>query len=916
MADTIKIYNPRDIPFGQLSNNYRHQMKINKKDWFYVTSYIYANMLKNITHIEKVREAKVKDVQNLYKAFDNEELKTSVLKAISEALKVKFENPELKQLLVSTGNYRIVYASNDNFLGIGMANDGQNYYGKMLMQARHNIITANQIEKRKLAQQEREKILKDIYLADLGLTAAVLAGNSLEDYLNLSPTQIVDELGRDELMKKLPSNIDLKAPFLTRLLDNPDNLVPQIRKDYIERYRLIKIRERNSIVFDMYADYLLERYYENLQPEQYQEAKRQQFALKNLQGAQQKLYDLYKEGMLSERLSDDIDRRLADFIIPTEEVVKQIQSEPIVYTNKPPIDEIPYFEPINPPVIVYPEIFDGMDISLTPYVNFAPDTFVELLNINNLVFPNVSLYFINSLMARLENVGSLQEGYKYLLVAPNEPLGNIGPNNFVTTIAANNTYDRLYAEDYVNRLRKNAEIALNEKFKDRELQDVLLITGDADLIWDDFADSILGSGPKEIRGQNYVGMYLMELRHKATEERQGETLDVLSTEQITNFLSKDSFMKRWLEMRVEDMCKINIIMKDYLWKKDRSNTQLASPIVRQVIDKIYQPCSHIYAATNKVSAEVPPYFEKMVKNCNGFNQVPPETIQLMWQRIVVMIYYLMEHMQTSSIQNIRAALAQLELMVSEPPTCEPIIPKNEFENCIASALINVLVGIKLFNDQISYMQEITRLEVDTATSIILGKDITKPKEKKPSEKPKIDPEQKKIEQIAQALVPDIEEGSDDELEAELMKELGLDQPQRRQLPPTRRKIQQPQVQQRVQIPVGATPSVLPPSYVEPNQERDETDSQATEEEIEDLRMREPEEDFYIPSDYELPDSDEDDYSPSINNIKQKLRTLGLVSEPNLENITQAVESAVQTIKVRKMSKKVKQNRVNFFATQR
>lgn len=906
MADTIKIYNPKDIPFGQLSNNYRHQMKINNKEWFYVTSYIYANMLKNITYIEKVREAKVKDIQNLYKAFDNEELKTSVLKAISEALKVKFENKELKQLLVSTGNHRIVYANNNTFLGIGMANDGQNYYGKMLMQARHNIITSNQAEKRKIAQQERQKILKDIYLADLGLTAAVLAGNNLEDYMNLSPTQIVDELGRDELMKKLPSNIDFNAPFLTKFLDNPDNLVPQIRKNYIERYRLIKIRERNRIVFDMYADYLLERYYENLQPEQYEEAKRQQFNTKNLEGSQQKLYDLYKEGMLSESLSASIDRRLADFIVPTKEVVKQILSEPIVYTNKPPIDEIPYVEPIDPPVIVYPEIYDGMDIALTPYVNFAPDTFVELLNINNLVYPNVSLYIINSQLARLENVGSLQEGYKYLLVAPDEPLGNIGPNNFVTEIAANNTYDKLYTENYVNKLQKNTEIALNEKFKDRELQDVLLITGDADLIWDDFNDPILGSGPKKIKGQNYVGFYLMELRQKVVDERQGETIDVLSTEQITNFLSKDSFMKRWLEMRVEDMCKINIIMKDYLWKKDQSNTQLASPIVRQVIDKIYQPCSHVYAATNKVSAEVPPYFEKMVRKCNGFNQVPPETIQLIWQRIVVMIYYLMEHMQASSIQNIRATLAQLELMVSEPATCEPIIPDDDFENCIASALINILVGIKNFNDNISYMEEITKLEIDTAISIIIGKDITKVKEKKQSDQPTIDPEQKKLEQIAQELVPDIEEGSEDELELELIKELGLDQPQRRQLPPSRRN------RQPSQIPVE-THSVLPSTYVDSSQEQDETDS---EEDFEESGVKqEPEEDFYIPSDYELASSD-DDYSPKANNIKQKLRTLGLVSEPNLEYIAQDIENAIYTIKLRKMSIKVKQNRVNFFATQR
>ena len=896
MADTIKIYNPKDIPFGQLSNNYRHQMKIDGKNWFYVTSYIYANMLKNDMYKEKVHDAPIKDVQKLYQALESQELKDSISKAIREALQVKFENTELKELLIQTGNRPIFFASYDNFLGTGMSNNGENYYGKLLMQARHNIITANQAEKRKIAQQERDKLIIDIYLAEIGLVAKILSGNNLEEYFNLTPTQIVDQIGREMLTKKLPPNIDLRKPYITKYLDNPENLVPQIRKDYIDRYRLIKIKERNNIVFDMYADYLLEKQYPELDRDKYEDAKKEQFFGKNLEALQQKLYNLYLDDMLSEKLSKAIDIKLSDFNVPNEELVKQIRSEVIVYTNKPLINEIPYVEPSGEPIIVYPEIFDNMEIKFVEYVKFAPDTFVNLLNINNLLYPNVYLYLINYLLSRLDNVGSLQNGYELLI---NTIVENTEPNNFSTSTQANNIYDKKYNKNYFEQISKNAKKALDEKFKDRELQDILLITGDADLVWDDFNEPILGSGkqPNGQNGQNVVGMYLMELRQKISNERENETVDVLTTEQITNFLNKDTFMKRWLEMRVGDMCKINIIMKDYLWKKEQTDTKLDTTVVQNVLDKIYQPCSHIYATSNKVTAEAPPYFRSMVRKCNGFNQVSPETIQLMWSRIAVMIYYLMEHMQTSSIKNIKTALAQLELMVSEPANCEKIIPKNEFENCIASAILNILVGIKNFNN----MTEITELEIDTAISIILGKDITKTKQKTPITK--LDPQQQKIEAIAKELVPeDSEQDSDQDLDEELRKELELELKDKPLKPPSARGKQQtkPPYVELTRVPR------IPQIY---DEDEDDIFSQESNSESKEPSI------FDNISDGELSDS-EDGFSPPKNILKQKLLELGLASEPNIGNIIRKIEQAIQSIDIRKMSKKVKQNRVNFFATQR
>ena len=45
MDTIINIYNTKDVPFGQLSNNYPHSMVIDDKRWNTVTNYTLSNML-------------------------------------------------------------------------------------------------------------------------------------------------------------------------------------------------------------------------------------------------------------------------------------------------------------------------------------------------------------------------------------------------------------------------------------------------------------------------------------------------------------------------------------------------------------------------------------------------------------------------------------------------------------------------------------------------------------------------------------------------------------------------------------------------------------------------------------------------------------------------------------------------------
>jgi len=227
----------------------------------------------------------------------------------------------------------------------------------------------------------------------------------------------------------------------------------------------------------------------------------------------------------------------------------------------------------------------------------------------------------------------------------------------------------------------------------------------------------------------------------------------------------------------------------------------------------------------------------MVRECPGFKTVQPDTIEIIWKRIAVMIYYLIKHLQNSSIQNIRTVLSKIELLVSNSTKCVNIIPSDDYDNCIASALLNIIRGVIEFNKQFSYNVNITENDVKLAASIILNVDV----------KDEINP------------VSYTKDDEDDDQE-----ERDFDQ----------------------------WASQL------------ETDMEGPDE-------GEEEEEFYFPD-----DGDEaDEYSPSqVNNpLIIALEEIEEIKDP--VEIALLIQGAIETIKTYPISKQVKRNRINFFATQ-
>lgn len=173
-------------------------------------------------------------------------------------------------------------------------------------------------------------------------------------------------------------------------------------------------------------------------------------------------------------------------------------------------------------------------------------------------------------------------------------------------------------------LVKNAQVAMDVKFESRRLQDLLLMTKDAYLVWDDQKDPVLGVGPskdgKPGTGQNAVGKYLMEIRARVASQRDKDDIHLLTENDVAEILVDDEFLNGWLKMRIRDMCRAINVVRSYLFLKNDANPPLTAKLVEAILNEVYQPCSHLYGLSDLVQIAPPDYFRRIIMSCPGFQQ--------------------------------------------------------------------------------------------------------------------------------------------------------------------------------------------------------------------------------------------------------------------------------------------------------
>ena len=833
MVQTIKIFNPKDRPFGWLSNNYRHLMFIDNNRYLTVTNYIYSNMLSTPQYRTILKNSPVNKVYETYVQFAYDEEVNITRQAIDEALDAKFNNSEvLAKILLSTGNSEIIYNSSNKVLGVNSQGEGLNLYGNALKQIRQRLRSTVVRQEQEKTDKEYEDALYETYVAYKELVKVIKNGNTLEEYLNMTPKEVIDTMGRSEIMDRAPSkefvinqlhgrknipkvpgrNVRFQQPReektdMDRYLDSlrsgkgftrttkenlgekidwdkrakeedlaklseyyqqredegssrktykrprmlptaapppefivdpnnsksliekeiyeivnsPKSLVYIVRKQYLADLQKHQVNRRKEAIAMAYAEFELAKNFPDIKPENYKKAISQQFekvgydTKLNIGNA---ILVLYKDDKLPKKLTKAIDSIIRDIVIPSEQDVMMAEQYTIEHSGKEEdaknVDI--YKKPEGQTVVIFAYPNDNMK----PEYNALSPLNDHMFKVNEKLFPTVSHYVIFKLFQNVLN--NTTESYSKIL-GINAVVGSMNKDNFVSPETATARLNDTTTIVKMDKLKKYMYIGMNNKFLDRLLQDLLLLTEDAELVYTDQSDVFLGVGPQGIHGDNEVGKYLMVLRERFREERKDERVEELSTNDITQIIEKDEFFRAWVDMRLTDMCKVVITMKTYLFRKDgKKDIELTSDFVDSVLDDIYQPCSNIFSMTDKVTAEVPYYFKVLVLGKPGFSKVSEDIVETLWKRIAVMIYFMIEFSKDRGIQNIRAIIAKLEMLVSKGNKCVKILD-NELDNCIASALINIISGLAEFNSKYSSSNIINKIDVETAASIIVNRDI-------------------------------------------------------------------------------------------------------------------------------------------------------------------------------------------------
>tara|TARA_A100001011_G_scaffold394642_1_gene487545 strand:+ start:14687 stop:17356 length:2670 start_codon:yes stop_codon:yes gene_type:complete len=757
---SIKIFNPKDKPFGVLSNNFEQTLVFtdDSKRYKSVTNYIYANLVQNPTNQVLLANTPVKSVYKLYEDIVyNNELPDKIYKIIETAIDNKLDqDEESRKILLNTGNATIKYIDNNAILGMGQEDKGLNLVGKIYQQKRAQMIRSTNIHKKDIKEQTSQIKIFEAYLAYKYLEYLIKTQkNNLSSYVNKTNDEIVKELktiSSSPLIQTFGSFSDILPNIKEKILpvSNPqinnaifdsiehDRQLAQVcRRENLANLRIELEEDRDNIILTLYFEHILEIQAEKLgikgqianlvsstiegfkkkpKVQQFQELDKLNQMIKMREEGKTNINTIVSDSVLDKMILN-----INKLKIPTDEEIEHVRSykfvKPLILEN---ITEDYGYQPSSgEEIMIYNELESNTDPSLKCLSLLYPFIFV----VGNLSYPTICHFLYTMLILLLKipnyNINKIYNDY----VISKSKTGNVYTLCQRIILA----YKDLKNDQLIKRKQFLLSKALHKKFENRILEDILLATGNKNIIYTDYKDEILGLGNDKTKSQNLTGFMLTQIRKSIKEKRRGETYDIFTEDHI-EFLFKDKFFNSWINMRLADTCRVIKIIRTYLYLKNTSKSEqqpeLNAEFVKNVIFYIYQPCNLIFSTSDKVKIDVPEIFIEMIHSLPGFKNADLEICNAIWKHMAIMLVILIQTIEDSSKQNLVKVLSKIQYLTSTSKTCPSLSGElnNNLENCTLIALINVLKGIKNFNNLYLYKKEINDLEIEAAISIIIGHD--------------------------------------------------------------------------------------------------------------------------------------------------------------------------------------------------
>lgn len=915
MNKSIHLLNPLDKPFGSLSNNYRMLMEIDGKKWSTVSNYIYSNSALNPLYANLLQNMDTKKISEEFAKSVNATIEFTSFTALQNALHERINKDiDFRDSLFATGDAPLVYDSDNKILGI-RNNKGANLAGKVMEQLRnqHNI----KFREESFSQTEKDLVQKiqHNYHAYMLLQDLIQQGkSSLEEFLGTNAEAVLTKLKFDRT-KMLPLELVFKMYRRRQIPDavmsslvNFDVMVHQLRKENLRSCGLKQREIVADVIFDTYLREMLRREYPSFSNEQLNDAMMTinvTTTTKELNEMKEKIASLFNQvfdvSPFSEAMTAKINQSLDEykFIIPRESELEKVEAfvlPPFVHTQQPELMSL-VTDYSKPPFVILS----------TPNNPLSVEFSNSAVIIEGRVFPSVAHYMYAMLLSTLSSVKTIANAHKLLVVDENVSMHDL--SNYISLTQTKNLFFKELSTSIHSDLEKYMKIALDKKFENSKMQEILLSTENATLVWSDAQDLFLGM--VKGKGENVVGNYLVKLREKLQKTHQKDFDEQVQLTDILDIMKTDSFIGDWIKLRVKElmMNSYNIALC--------CKTTITAAFMQNVVQFLYNHCGKLEQQTGlETVIPVPEYFADMVRAFTVQRKVDSEegeklvyrsimlrvtndVIEIVWAYILNLVFTLYTFAEEKSLQGLRVVVAQAEMYLSEVQQCKGKLSSNT-NKCIFSALVNVLAMIKQIAESVSANVHVNQRSIETAINIILNKNL--------------ETESTKGEEISVESLEVLKKVK--KAKTETVQETV------KAKPTPKAKRGRKKLAEKISIPPTGKEedSDTEGELVFEDSEEEEDDSEKMEEEIFDEDVEDIDEQDYEAEiekgDWGEGEREEDmDIASAVidYHILQELKVIDSQIE-NEANVVMLAKQAIKQIAQYKMPIKIKTNRVNFFAT--
>lgn len=708
MSTKLLIDHPKNKPYGPLRNDYRCEISINNVVYKSPLNYTFSNLIPadNIRRMS-IMNADPDKAESYYMEAKTDLDKATISTAIKIGLSAKMKDENFKTLLAKTKGKKIIYLSQNFYLG-SLNAQGLNIYGLWLEQIRDSL------PREALTTLTSDQIY-DAYLAEKGLLFALQYENlnkylSMNDYVTIIKTLASTYGGENIFIVDKKTAIAIHAKRNTQIQTNPSDLIRYVRKKYIREIHLKNCKLQKNIIFNTYVDFLIRE-----ETDINKEYELSMASLDTITELISRTYKLFKLNKLPSEVMNKANKELSRIYIPSDDEIKSFEADtvPIPITK---IEKVPttISDDTSGYIWIYPNLndrliksLDGTVLNHTIYDMLSPNNDSNMLFIEDKLFPSISHYVIVKTVQLLPEYQDIGTAYTVIW--------NSNNNKFYSIIDSEERSFNLHnvlASSVITYLK----VALAAKFSMSFFKDILLSTNNRQISF------------------NFKGVHTNLETHTLHIIDNIRTHTLPNNDLLLDTWDSDPYIQNYIKDKLDDI--LFTVKAVQIWLKYKNiNYALTNTFVSKVVNTFYSSC-----AKNLIFAQDYVYYEYMwakytFKISNGASSttcMSPASAKLLFSIALTDLSSLQDVLENDPKPKIeknnysilfKIALINLQWIKMNDKLYKFKYETNQKDVLIVSALLSVIIKLNVVLKAINKVTQepVNSKDVTTALSILAKK---------------------------------------------------------------------------------------------------------------------------------------------------------------------------------------------------